>query len=64
MLLRKMLRADALTCVTGWPSRYSRIEMSCGARSQITPSGWYLPRFIRDDVTKYTSPSESWRIRS
>ena len=38
--------------------------MSCGARSQITPSAWYLPRFMRDDVTKYTSPSAPWRISS
>ena len=32
------------------------IERSCGARSQITPSDWYLPRFMRDEVMKYTSP--------
>ncbi len=30
----------------------------------MTPSGCQLPRFIRDDVTKYTSPTASSRMRS
>ena len=30
----------------------------------MTPSAWYLPRFIRDEVTKYTSPSTSASISS
>ena len=38
-------------------SQYRRIERSWGAKSQTTPSGWYLPRFIREEVTKWMSPT-------
>ena len=46
------LRADAETCTTGSSSQCRRIDRSCGARSQITPSRWYLPRFMREEVMK------------
>ena len=42
----------SITCTTGSSSQYRRIERSCGARSQTTPSRWYLPRFMRAEVTK------------
>src|SRR3954469_22468926 len=46
------LRAEADPGTIRSPSQYRRIDRSCGARSQITPSRWYLPRFMREDVTK------------
>ena len=58
-VLEHAARRTRRPATTGCSSQYSRIDRSCGARSQMTPSGWYLPRFIRDDVTKYTSPSTS-----
>ena len=41
------VQPDVDTCTTGSSSQYMRIERSCGARSQTTPSRWYLPRFMR-----------------
>src|SRR5919197_1418077 len=53
----KTVHAEVVTCTTGSSSQYMRIDRSCGARSQTTPSRWYLPRFMRAEVTKYTSPT-------